>query len=73
MTETKTARIFEEPTGLYYVCSNDLDYFDARGRGFLTKVDALRAAAAAGYTHATGSGTYWSGVKAIPARYRDNY
>lgn len=65
----KAARIFEEPTGLYHVCNDDAEMLDARGRGHQTKAEALRAAAMAGYTHATGSGTYWSGTRKIPGRY----
>lgn len=68
--ETKrTARIFEEHDG-YHVCDDDLEYMDARGRGYRTKADALRTAAGIGYTHAIGSGTSWDGVRQIPARYR---
>jgi len=44
---------------------------DARGGGHRTKADAMRAAAFDGYTHATGSGCYWEGVRRIPAEYRE--
>ena len=55
----KVARIFEERTGKYHICDEDSEALDARGKGYEFKVDALRAAARQGYTHATGSGTYW--------------
>ena len=64
----KTARIFEEADG-YHICDDSADCLDARGQGHPTKAAALRAAAQSGYTHATGSGTPWDGVKKIPARY----
>jgi hypothetical protein len=67
----KTARIFEDVNG-YYVCSEGLDYLDARGHVYCSKADALRAAAMGGYTHATGSGTYWAGTQRIPKKFRDN-
>lgn len=57
MTEIKTARIFES-TGGYYVCNEELDYLDARGPGYPTKAQAMRAAYESGYTHCTGSGSY---------------
>jgi len=63
----KIAHIHEEPTGRYHVSDASLDYLDARGPGYLTKAEALRQAAEAGYTHAQGSGTYWHGVRTIPA------
>jgi len=70
-TERKTARIFLEPTGKYHICRDDADCLDARGNGYATKAQALRAAASGpdGYTHATGSGTYWGGdsVRSIAA------
>ena len=56
----KTARIFEDIGG-YYVCDDDLDYLDARGRAHATKAAALRAAWESGYTHAVGSGCYRDG------------
>jgi hypothetical protein len=65
----RVARIFEEVTGLFHVCDDALDYLDARGTAYRTKADALRAAAVAGYTHATGSGCTWRGIRRIPARY----
>jgi len=61
----KTARIFQEPTGLYHWCDND-SMLDARGTGHRTKAAAMRAAAFDGYTHAVGSGCYWEGVRKIP-------
>lgn len=66
----RVACIFEEVDGRYYWCDNDSETLDARGRGYQTKADAMRAAVLAGYTHATGSGTYWNGegVKKIPAK-----
>lgn len=69
------ARIFQEPTGLYHWCDNDQaetsGMMDARGQGYKTKADAMRAAAFDGYTHATGSGCYWEGVRRIPANIRE--
>jgi hypothetical protein len=59
-----TARIFEDATGMYYICSEDDDCLDARGRGYQTKTEALRAAAAS-YTHAIGSGCPWDGVRSL--------
>ena len=67
----KTARIFEESTGMYHICDDDGPLLDARGRGHRTKADAMRAAAYDGYTHATGSGTWWEGVRRIPAELRE--
>ena len=60
----RVARIFEEPTGKYHICDDGLDYLDARGCGYDTKSQALRAAAR-GYTHATGSGCPWKGIKSL--------
>ena len=70
----KVARIFEDVGG-YYVCDED-GPLDTRGVPHATKAEALRAAAKVWpgtepYTHAVGSGTYWDGVRAIPAKYRD--
>lgn len=65
----RIARIFEESNGLYHVSDDEAEILDARGRGHRTKADAMRAAAADGYTHATGSGCYWDGVRKIPGRY----
>jgi len=61
--EKIVARIFQEPTGKYHICPDDAPCLDARGNGYATKAQALRAAASGpdGYTHATGSGTYWGG------------
>jgi hypothetical protein len=67
---TKTARIFEDVGG-YHVCSDELDHLDARGPAYKTKAEALRIADYEGYTHATGSGCPWDGVRRIPAKYRD--
>ena len=64
----KTARIFEESDG-YHVCNEASNYLDARGRGYKTKASALRAASYDGFTHAIGSGCYWSGIRKIPAKY----
>lgn len=38
---------------------------------YASKADAMRAAVAQGYTHATGSGTYWplKSVRRIPRRF----
>jgi hypothetical protein len=68
--KTTVARIFQEPTGKYYICDDASDYLDARGPGYDTKAAALRAAASGpdAYTHATGSGTYWGkSVRSIAA------
>ena len=62
--ERHVARIFQEPPGLYYICDDGLDCLDARGTGYRTKSEALRTAALS-YTHATGSGCSWKGVKSI--------
>jgi hypothetical protein len=61
----KMARVFEDVGG-YYVCDDNLDYLDARGRAYPTKAAAMRAAADAGYTHARGSGTYHNGTTTLP-------
>lgn len=58
------ARIFEDVGG-YYICDED-GPLDARGKAYDTKADALRAAATCGYTHAIGSGCYWTGTRKIP-------
>jgi len=60
----KVARIFDEADG-YHICDDALDHLDARGPAHRTKADAIRAAVESGYTHATGSGTYWDGVRRI--------
>ena len=66
----KTARIFEDVGG-YFVCDESSKFLDARGRPYGKKSDALRAASYMGYTHAIGSGTYWDGVRKIPAKYHN--
>lgn len=66
MTDRKVARIFEEPDGKFYVCDDNAEVLDARGFGFVSKVEAMRAAKEMGFTHATGSGTYWKGVRKLP-------
>lgn len=58
------ARIFEDVGG-YYICDDSLDYLDARGNGYDSKAAALRAAYAAGYTHAIGSGAYKQGASIL--------
>ena len=65
MKQREIARIFEESTGKYHICPDNSPFLDARGTGHTTKAEALRAAARDGYTHATGSGTYWDGVRSI--------
>ena len=62
----KVARIFQEPTGKYHICSEDSETLDARGKGHLTKAEAMIAAVRMGYTHAVGSGTYWGGIRKLP-------
>ena len=62
--EKHIARIFQEPTGKYHICDDDLGYLDARGCGYDTKSQAIRAAAL-GYTHATGRGCPWKGIKSL--------
>lgn len=66
----KTARIFEDVGG-YYICDESSEFLDACGSSYSRISDALRAAIYNGYTHAIGSGTYWDGVKKIPARYKE--
>lgn len=63
----RVARIFREASG-YHICSDSLDYLDARGTGYRTKAAALRAAREAGYTHAIGSGCYRTGSIAAQLR-----
>jgi len=53
----KLARIFEDAGG-YFVCSDKLDYLDARGKPYRTKKAAQQAAKEMGYTHCVGSGSY---------------
>lgn len=71
MVKRKVARVFEECTGKYHICDDGLPHLDARGPGYDTKAQALRVAVHIGYTHAVGSGTYWEGIKRIPARFDD--
>lgn len=54
----KIARIFEDVNG-YYICDENSDVLDTRGRVYNTKISAMQAALQGGYTHAIGSGTYW--------------
>lgn len=63
MNKNAVAWIFREVNGLYYVCDHSLPIpaLDARGQGYRTKKEAMRAAAR-DYTHAVGSGTYWPGA-----------
>ncbi|WP_028321260.1 hypothetical protein [Desulfatiglans anilini] len=70
MTEKRIAHVFEEVTGLYHFCSNDLPYRDARGPGYKSKAAAVRAAWQSGYTHAMGGGCPWTGLRLIPGRFR---
>ena len=65
MNKRTVARIFREHNGLYYVCDDSIPALRARGRGYRTKAEALRAAARDSYTHAVGSGTYWAGVRSL--------
>jgi len=60
----RTARIFEDVDG-YHVCDDAADHLMRSDYPHATKADAMRHAAHVGYTHATGSGTYWSGVQRI--------
>jgi len=62
--EKAVARIFQEPTGKWHICDDALPYLDARGSGYDTKAQAIRAAAFY-YTHAIGSGCYWEGVRSL--------
>lgn len=50
----------------YYVCSEDGSTLDSL-TPYPTKLAAMTAAASGPdpYTHATGSGTYWPGVRSI--------
>lgn len=70
-SERKVARIFEDVGG-YYICDDDCDVLYTGGRAYATKADALRSAASGpdAYTHATGSGTYWDGIRSI-AKWRE--
>ena len=64
------AIIFLEGDGLYRISGTGLGFLDARGRAYPTKAAAIRAAADMGYTHVTGSGSYWPGVRRIPEKYK---
>lgn len=44
-----TARIFQEPTGLWHYCDDELPHLDARGEGYKSRASARRAAREAGY------------------------
>ena len=63
------ARIFSDVGG-YHICNDADDCITTEAYPADTKAEALRRAYAAGYTHATGSGCPWQGIKTIPARYR---
>ena len=60
----RTARIFEDVDG-YHVCDDATDHLMRSDYPHATKAGAMRHAAQIGYTHATGSGTYWSGVRSL--------
>lgn len=66
----KVAIIFEDVGG-YYISDANNDFLDARGHNFRSKAAALRAACSGDYTHATGSGTPWQGIRRIPDKYRE--
>ena len=68
----QVARIFSDVNYRYHISPEENDILDARWTSYETKAGALRAAAAVGYTHAIGSGTYWDGVRTIPRRFRSN-
>lgn len=68
MIKKLVARVFEDVGG-YFVCGEDLGFFDARGTPAKNKAEALRRAVMCGYTHAVGSGTYWDGVRRIPKKF----
>ena len=50
-----TARIFKGINGIFF-CDDRLAYSDARGQAHRTKIEAIREAYCAGYTHGVGSG-----------------
>ena len=62
--ERDVAYIFEDIGG-YHVCSDADPHLTCEASPHATKADAMRHAAACGYTHATGSGTYWRGVQSL--------
>jgi len=37
------ARIFQEVTGKYHICDNNLSYLDARGYGYNSRREAIRS------------------------------
>ncbi len=39
--EKRVARIFQEPTGKYHICGNDLGYLDVRGKAYNTRREAI--------------------------------
>jgi hypothetical protein len=63
----RIALILKDVSG-YYVRSEDGSTFDSI-TPYPTKLAAMTAAASGpdAYTHATGSGTYWPGVRSIRA------
>jgi hypothetical protein len=65
VAEKRIARIFEDSTGKYFICGDDLEYLDARGASYATKAAAQRAAKEAGYTHCIGSGAYTRKVQKL--------
>jgi hypothetical protein len=70
MDTKKIARIHTASTGIYHVTDDSLDHLDERGTGYVTKADAMRQAAWAGYTHVNDTTFTGRGVQRIPARYR---
>lgn len=68
-TTKKSIAVIFEDVGGYFYCDADSECLDARGTPSNTKAQAMRRAAASGYTHAKGSGTYWDGVQAIPSQF----
>jgi len=70
--EAGSVAVIFEDVGGYHTC----DYAPGcplwtGGGPTATKSEAMRQAWIAGYTHATGSGTYWDGIRAIPIKCRD--
>ena len=66
---TKSIAIIFEDVGGYFYCDADSECLAACGTPSKTKGQAMRRAAASGYTHAEGSGTYWDGVQTIPSQF----